>query len=298
VTREVRSLAVLGTGIIGGAMARNLAAAGIETRAWNRTPERAQPLADAGVEVSASPAQAVAGADAVITALADGDAVMAVMEEAGALAAMEQEAIWLQMSTIGVEATKRAAAQADAAGVAFVDAPVIGTKQPAEEGKLIVLASGPDEAIAACGAAFEAVGARTESLGEAGADTRMKLVVNSWLLALTAGLAETLALADRLGVDAERFLEVIAGGPIDAGYAQLKGKAMIERDYPPSFPLRLALKDARLVLAAADDFELPLAQAVEHRLAESVEIGAAEEDMAAIYEAASTREDARPAATA
>jgi 3-hydroxyisobutyrate dehydrogenase len=296
VSAPVKSVAVLGTGIMGAAIARNLAAAGIETRAWNRSAERAEPLADHGVTVAAVAAEAADGADAVLTMLADADAVLSVMTKERVIEAMSSEAIWLQMSTIGSEGTGDAIALAERTHLRIVDAPVLGTKQPAEEGKLIVLASGPAGALDACEPVFDPIAARTVRLGEAGAGTRMKLVVNSWVLALTTALAETLAVAGEVGVDPTRFLEVIEGSPVDVAYAHLKGKAMIERHYDAAFPLRLAAKDARLVLEAAEGVDLPLIEVVERRFHEAAERGLADQDMAAVFEAIVSREGAPPPA--
>jgi 3-hydroxyisobutyrate dehydrogenase len=293
----IRSVALLGTGIMGAAIGRNLLEAGFGVRAWNRSRDKAEPLAPAGATLGDSPADAVAGADAILTMLSDADAVVEVAERA--LAAADDDAIWLQMSTVGVAATERLAAQAAKAGLAYVDCPVLGTRQPAEDGQLVVLASGPRVALAAAAPVFEAIGARTIELGDdPGAATRLKLVLNTWVLALTAGLAETLAVAHALGVDGGRFLDMIEGGPLDSGYAQMKGAMMLGREYEPSFPLRLAHKDARLVLEAVDDQDLDpiLLDAVRRRFAEAEEIGHGDSDMAAVFEAASPREDARPAA--
>jgi 3-hydroxyisobutyrate dehydrogenase len=285
---EVRSVAVLGTGIMGSGMARNLARAGLRTRAWNRTREKAGPLADDGVEAAGSAAEAVAEVDAVVTTLADAEAVREVMGGGeGALGAMPAEAIWLQMSTIGITGTEELAGLAAERGVEFVDAPVLGTRQPAEAGELTVLASGPEAALDRCQPVFEAVGSRTVRLGQAGNGSRMKLVLNNWLLSLTVGLAETIALAERLGVDPSAFLEIIKDGPIGVPYAELKGRMMIERRFEPAFPLYLAGKDARLVLEAGEreGAELPLTRAVARRLGEAIELGHGDEDMAAAYRA-------------
>src|SRR3954470_13795129 len=290
--RELSTVAVLGTGIMGSGMARNLAGAGIETRAWNRTKARAETLADAGVAVADTPAEAVGGADGVITMLVDGDAVREVMDaDDGALSAMATDAVWLQMSTIGIAATEQLARLAAERQVDFADAPVLGTKQPAEAGELTVLASGPDEVLGRCAPVFEAVGARTFRLGETGDGTRMKLVLNNWLVTLTVGLAETIALAEQLGADPALFLDVIKGGPMGPAYAELKGRMMIEQKFDPAFPLRLADKDARLVLEAVDgdSAELPVTRAVERRLAEAIELGHGDEDMAAAYYASARR---------
>ena len=275
-------VAVLGTGIMGAPMARNLRAAGHEVSVWNRSPEKAAALDD--VDAHGSIAEAVNGADVVVTMLADGDVVEAVAGEA--LGAMDG-AVLAQMSTIGVAATERVAERARAAEVPFVDAPVLGTKQPAEQGALIVLASGPDDVRARVAPVFDAVGGKTLWLGDAGAGSRLKLVINTWLLSLTEGLAEAIALAGELGVDPQTFLDTIDGGPLGVPYAQLKGKLMIDGDFPPSFPLDLALKDARLALAAAEERGLRLGAlaAVAEQMERAVEAGHGREDMAATIHA-------------
>lgn len=278
-------IAMLGTGTMGAPMARNLKTAGLDVRAWNRTREKADPLSADGIEVSGSPAEAVRGADIVITMLADGDAVTAAMEDGGALAAMPDRALWLQMSTVGIAATEALAALAEERSTPFVDAPVLGTKAPAEQGNLQVLASGPEEEQERCGPVFDAVGASTQWLGEAGAGTRTKLVLNAWLLALTASVAETVAFAEAIDVDPRVFLDTIEGGPLDSAYAQMKGGAMIERSFEPSFSLSLALKDAGLVLEAAErpQQEVPLTQVVQQQMKKAEDAGHGEEDMAATY---------------
>src|SRR4051812_7163326 len=177
---------------MGAPVARNLAAAGIEVSAWNRTPEKAKPLAEHGVRVEDAAVDAAAGADAVLTMLTDGQAVEEVMA-GGVLDAMGDDAVWLQASTIGVSACERMLELASGRGVTIVDCPVIGTKQPAEQGELVVLAAGPDAARGRCEPVFDAISQKTVWLDGACGGSRMKVVVNSWLLALTAGLAETIA---------------------------------------------------------------------------------------------------------
>lgn len=274
------TVAVLGTGIMGAPMARNLAEAGFPVRAWNRTRAKAEPLAAAGVTVAGSPAEAAAGAAVVLTMLTDADAVLAVAPDA--LGGAE---VWVQASTVGIVGTERCAALAAEIGVAFVDAPVLGTRQPAEAGALTVLASGPDHMRDRLAPLFDAVGSRTLWLGEAGAGTRLKLVANTWVLALVEGLAETLVLAEGLGVPPQAFLDAIAGGPLDTAYAQTKGRGMIARDFPPAFPLRHAAKDLRLVeeAAARHDLSVPLVAAVAERFAEGVARGHGDLDMSATF---------------
>lgn len=282
------TVAVLGTGIMGAPIARNLAGAGLSVRAWNRTRDRARPLAEHGVDVVDSPAEAARGADVVVTMLADGDAVEATAAEGGVLDAMDGDAVWAQMSTVGIEATERLSALAGERGIAFVDAPVLGTRQPAEQGALVVIAAGPEAAIERCRALFEAVGSKTVVLDRAGQATRLKLAVNTWLVGIVESLAETVALARALDLDPARFLEAIEGTAVDCGYAHAKGELMIEESFePPAFPLRLADKDARLVLeaAAGAGLELPLAEAVRRQFARAVDAGHGDEDMAAVYRA-------------
>jgi 3-hydroxyisobutyrate dehydrogenase len=280
------TVAVLGAGgTMGLPMARNIAKAGIDVRAWNRSRERAEPLAEDGIEVLDTAAEAAAGAAVVLTILADADAVVSVMDgSGGALADAEQGATWLQMSTIGIEGTERCAALAEQHGLVLVDAPVIGTKQPAELGKLTVLASGPEDARPRCEPIFDAVAQKAIWLGEAGTGTRVKLVINSWLLSLVEGLAETIAFAEGIDIDPNLFLETISGGPIDNAYAQMKGRMMIERSFEPAFKLGLAAKDAGLVLEAAQrhDLDLPILEAIRARLDEAAQEHG-EKDMAATY---------------
>jgi 3-hydroxyisobutyrate dehydrogenase len=284
---EGTKVAILGTGIMGAAMARNLLAEGMEVSVWNRSPEKAEPLTEDGAEVADSPADAARGADFLLTMLADAD----VVEEAVAgdvLPALAEGGVWLQMSTVGEDGTKRLAETANEHGVDFVDAPVLGTRQPAEQGQLVVLASGPEEVRERSQQIFDAVGSKTVWLGEAGAGSRLKLVVNNWIVGLLGVLAETVALAKSTGVDPARFLETIQGGPLGLPYAQLKGNMMIEDAFPTSFSARLARKDTGLVLdtAEANDLEMPIARAVAARFDEAIQAGHGEQDMAAIYRAA------------
>jgi len=265
------TIAVLGAGgTMGLPMARNLARAGFAVRAWNRSSGKLQPLAgEDGVTLCATPAEAARGATAILTMLSDAGAVLDVMAgEDGALGAGSEAPVWLQMSTIGIDGTQRCAELAERHGVAFVDAPVLGTRQPAEQGELVVLASGPDDRRERPEAIFGAVGKRTMWVGEAGAGTRLKVAVNSWILSVVEGAAETLALAEGLGLDPALVLDAVAGGALDLPYLQTKGKAMIARDFEPAFRLALAAKDAALAedAAAAHGLDLPLVAAIRRRL--------------------------------
>jgi 3-hydroxyisobutyrate dehydrogenase len=275
------TMAVLGTGIMGAPMARNLAAAGHDVRAWNRTRDKAESLTDVGVTVTGTPAQAVDGAATVVTMLVDGDAVDAVLRDAAD--GLTSSTLWLQMSTVGHRWADELAALADQLGVIHVDAPVLGTRGPAEQGTLTVLAAGAPEVRDRAAEVFDVVGARTIWLDRPGQASRLKLVANAWVTALTAALAESVALAEHLDLDPERFLEAIEGGPVGAPYARVKGELMLAGDYPASFPAAHALKDVRLILDAADDGpDLRVARAVADGFAATVDAGHGDDDMSAL----------------
>lgn len=281
--REINSVAFLGAGgLMGLPMARNIARAGFDVRAWNRTRDKIEPLADEGVTLSDDVAGAVAGADAIITMLTDADAIVEALETA--LSDAGDDAVWVQTSTVGLDGTQRLADLAADAGITFVDAPVLGTKAPAENGTLVVLASGPDDARTRVTPVFEAVGTKTLWVGEAGAGSRLKLVANAWVSSVVEATAETIALAEGLDVDPAQFLEAVSGGALDLPYLQGKGSAMIERKLDPAMKLALAAKDTRLIdEAAADhDLDLPMLRTIRHRFAEGArEHG--DEDIAATY---------------
>ena len=283
------TIALLGTGIMGAAMGRRLAGAGFEVRAWNRTRSRAEPLAEAGVTIADTPADAAEGATILLTMLSDGEAVE--VAAIPALPALGPDAVWLQMSTIAMDDTARLGGLAASAGVAYVDAPVLGTRQPAEDGKLTVFASGPEELAGRCAPVFEPLAATTIWLGPAGAGTRHKLVVNTWLHALMGALAETIAFARSIGVDPERFLDIIDGAPMGAPYAQVKGKMMIGGEYPASFSADMGAKDVRIALDAAEaaGLELPILSATGAAYERATRLGHGDDDIASIYEA--TRPD-------
>lgn len=277
------TVAFLGTGTMGAAMVRQLRRADLPVRAWNRNRERAEPLAEVGAEVCDSPAVAVAGADVLVTMLFDTDAVLDVVRSA----APARGTVWLQTSTIGLEGLRRTAELADQLGLVLVDSPVLGTRKPAEDGALVVLASGPGSARDLATPVFDAVGSRTVWLGEAGQGTRLKLVANSWVLGLTTVLAQAVALAEGLGLDPQAFLDAIEGGASDTPYAHVKGAAMQARDYPVAFGLDGALKDAGLIVAALDEAGVPstVGEAVRGVLAAAAErVDAGSADMAAAVE--------------
>jgi 3-hydroxyisobutyrate dehydrogenase len=269
------AVAVIGAGgTMGLGIARNIARAGIELVAWNRSRAKAEPLARECAHLCDTPAEAAASAELIVTMLSDADAVLATMQGSdGALAGARPNSVWIQMSTIGEQGTARCAELAHEHGIGFVDAPVLGTKQPAQEGKLVVMASGPQSLRERVQPVFDAVAQRTMWVGEqAGASTRLKLVTNAWIVSVVEGAAETIALAEGLGLDGSAFFDAIDGGPLDMPYLRLKGKAMLERDFEPTFALELASKDARLAVESAEraGLDLPALKAISARMREAV----------------------------
>ncbi|MEU6148484.1 NAD(P)-dependent oxidoreductase [Actinosynnema sp. NPDC047251] len=240
-----KSVAVLGTGMMGAGMARSLLRAGLSVAVWNRSADKARPLAEDGAVVAADPASAVEGADVVLTVLFDADSTAEVV---GGLD-LGEDVVWVQSGTVGLIGAQRLAGLAGGAG--YVDAPVLGTRKPAEDGKLTVLAAGPTALRDRVAPVFDAIGARTVWAGEKPGDgQRLKLAANSWVLSITAATAQAVALSRGLGLEPEAFLDAIAGGAADSAYAQAKGRAMIAGDFAPSFGIDGAVKDAELILDA------------------------------------------------
>ncbi|MGW2342789.1 NAD(P)-dependent oxidoreductase [Streptomyces sp. NPDC001661] len=275
-------VAVLGTGTMGAPMARNLARAGFTVRAWNRTRAKAEPLAADGVSVADSASDAVRDADVVVTVLPDGPRTLDVVREA----TPKPGTVWVQSGTVG-EAIDELAEYAARAGLPLVDAPVLGTRQPAEQGTLTVLAAGPETTREAVRPLFDAIGSRTLWVGDGapGPASRLKLALNSWVIALTTGVGEALALAKGLGVDANDLVAAVTGGPLDSGYFQNKSAAIRGDDYTPSFSVDNAAKDAGLVLAAAEraGIRVDAVAAAHDRFRRASAQGHGDEDMAATY---------------
>jgi 3-hydroxyisobutyrate dehydrogenase len=280
---EAPTIALLGTGTMGLPIGRNLLAAGLPLRVWNRNADKAEPLAEHGAVLAGSPGDAVSGADVLITMLYDADSVVEVMRQAAGRFA--PSATWLQMTTVGVEGADRLAELAEEFSLIYVDAPVLGTKQPAEKGELVVLAAGPADIRPTCQPIFDVIGGRTIWLDRPGDASKLKLVANAWVVAVLEGIAQSLALAEGLGLDPALFLEAVRGGAMDAPYVQLKGNSMLTGDFAPSFGLSNADKDVQLILRAAEraGVQLPTVRAAHEYFSRAIEAGHGAEDMAAVF---------------
>jgi 3-hydroxyisobutyrate dehydrogenase len=211
----------------------------------------------------------------------------AVSASRAAAPAFAEGTVWVQLSTVG-DAVDTLAGFAREHCLVFVDAPVQGTRQPAEQGQLIVMAAGAPSVRDKLTPVFDAIGKRTLWVGDdggSGAASRLKLVLNTWVIALTHGVGEALALAEGLGVDPQHFVEVVSGGPMDNAYFQAKSAAVISDDYTTSFSVDNAAKDARLVLEAARraGVRMDTVEAGHARFVRACELGHGNKDMAAGY---------------
>jgi 3-hydroxyisobutyrate dehydrogenase len=262
---------------------RNLLAAGLATTIWDRSASATRPLAAAGARAAPSAAEAASDARVVIMMLPTADVVTAVLFDAGVAAALADGAVCAQMGTIGVSGTleiDRRLGQLRP-DVMFVDAPVSGSKGPAESGRLLILAAGPAAAEPVVRPAFSAIGRKTVWLGQAGQGSRLKLTVNAYMAFLIEGVAEALELAGRFGIDPAKLEEAIAGGPLDAPIADAKLHKMEVGDFAPEFPLEWALKDVDLALAEAGGAPLPLLAALSRQWRAAVDAGHGREDISA-----------------
>jgi 3-hydroxyisobutyrate dehydrogenase len=249
--------AVLGTGIMGAAMARSLAREGHEVTVWNRTRDRAEAVAGDGITPCGAIGDALLDVDVAFTMLFDAASVLGVTGEI--VGALGPRAVWAQSTTVGTEGMRRIAEAADAVRDRLLDAPVLGTKQPAEAGTLTVVVSGASPAVERARPAFDAVGARTIEVGERLGDaSALKLAVNSWVASLCAATAQAMALTESLGLEQRLFLEAIRGGAADSAYAQAKGAIMAERTWDdPAFALDSVVKDVGLMVDAAREHGFP-----------------------------------------
>ncbi len=280
---QLRVVAVIGAGIMGSAMARRLLSAGLPVTVWDRSASACGSLVEAGAVAAGSAREAVRDAGVVITMLPTLDVVGSVIFDGGVVDDFARGCVWAQMGTIGVEGTimtrdRLAARRPD---VVFVDAPVSGSKGPAEQGRLLILASGPTAAAEIVAPAFEAIGRKTVWLGEAGKGSQVKLIVNAYMSILIEGVAEALELADRMGIGHQQLEDVIEGGPLDAPIADAKLHKMDESDFSAEFPLEWALKDVDLAIGAAHGGDLPLLSALSRQWRLAVNAGHGREDVSA-----------------
>ncbi|MEE3649915.1 MULTISPECIES: NAD(P)-dependent oxidoreductase [unclassified Brenneria] len=277
-------VAVLGLGAMGHAFASNLLKKEFVVTAWNRTKARGEDLVANGLKLSDSPVEAVKNADVVIVMLTDAETTEAIVAQIREH--LKSGAILCQMGTIGVESTdKLAQALGDyRQDITFIDAPVSGTKAPAENAQILILASGDRERAANAEPVFAAIGKGTLWLGEAGRGSRMKLVVNTWLILLMQGLSESLLLADQFGFSEDDLWAVLDGGPLAVPYAKAKMEMIKSGSYAPQMQLNWALKDARLALSSVSAGQtLPCLRETASLWRQAVDAGYGADDLSVVY---------------
>lgn len=272
---------------MGQPMAANLVRAGLPTIVWNRSAEPARRLGEHGAEVADNPADAARQADVVITMVTDADAVTSIAVDQGMLAAMKEGAIWAQMSTIGVSATERIdrLVRGQRPDVVLLDAPVAGSRGPAEKGQLVVLASGPEQVRDRIAPVFDAIAQRTTWVGPAGAGSRIKMVSNLLLAFVAEGLAESIALGYALGLDRAAVMSALQGNPLVSPWANEKLQQIGRDEYAAQYPLSLALKDVNLALLELDIDRFAVAGSLAAEWQRAVEHGLGDEDLTVITRA-------------
>ena len=277
-------VAIFGIGAMGHGMAASALRAGIPTIVWNRTMEATRGLAELGAQVAGSAADAARRAATVVTMVTDADAVISIAQDGGMLAALPQGAVWAQMSTIGVAGTDRVAAIAGAErpDVTLLDAPVSGSKDPAERGELTIFASGPDEARPRVTPLFDALGQRTIWAGETGAGTRLKLAANTWLAFANEAVAASVAVARCLGLGIETVIDALGGGPLVSSWQAAKLQRVAQGEFSAQFALSLALKDVHLALEAAGSGRLAALACLADEWQQAVDQGLGEQDLTVV----------------
>jgi 3-hydroxyisobutyrate dehydrogenase len=274
---------LLGVGLMGSAMAHRLLDRGITVSAWDRDSEQLRGLEGRGGEAAKAPGEVLSGATVVITMLPTATVVLDVIEEL--LEDWPEGTVWLQMSSVGAAEADQLTQVAEEHGVTLVDAPVSGSTHPAEEGKLTILASGPDSARTAVEPIFDALASRVLWVGQAGMGSRLKLAANHWMISMVTALAESMHLCQAMGLDQQQFVALLDGGPLGSAYAMQKLDEMRRHEYPAGFPVRLALKDLELVreVEQSAPASMPLLDVVLERFASAGQ-DLVDQDLAAIYE--------------
>ncbi len=281
--KALPAVAVLGLGAMGHAFAANLLKKGFTVYGWNRTPGRGEDLQSHGLQLCNDAALAVADASVIIAMLTDGAATQAIIRAIAP--SCPQGATFCQMGTIGIQETAESIALLHALrpDMLYLDAPVSGTKAPAENAQILVMASGDQTRAGAAQQVFDAISRGTQWYGEAGNSQKMKLVINAWLIAMMQGVAESMQLAKQFGFTPDQLWETLEGGPLAAPYVKVKLEMIRKEDYTPQMQLQHALKDARLALENAPQGTMPMMSDIAALWEKAAQNGLAERDLAAVY---------------
>jgi 3-hydroxyisobutyrate dehydrogenase-like beta-hydroxyacid dehydrogenase len=280
-----QKIGFIGLGIMGQPMAANILKAGYELMVYNRTAEKAEALAEAGGLVASSPVELSKWADVIILVLTGPEAIDAVLYgEQGILSAPPSGKVVINMSTVSPSYTRTLDTCFASNAIVFIDAPVSGSKKPATDGTLIILAGGPRESVNKLEPLLLSMGQKVIYCGAAGQGSAMKMTVNLLLAVMMEGLCESLNLAQQLELDAGLVLNSILAGPLGCGLFNLKNDMLKQNDFPVQFPLKHMAKDLRFVLQAADEAgaAVPAAHAVFQLYRQGVGLGYGDLDFAAV----------------
>ena len=278
-------IAFLGLGTMGTPMAANLLKAGFPLVVWNRTAARMEPLLRLGARPGKGPAEAASEAEVVITMLSRPQDVEAVvLGPGGVLEGLAAGSVLIDMSTVSPATSRKLAGAATTRKAEFLDAPVVGSKGPATEGALVILAGGLPMTLERVRPILRAMGKTVMHAGGVGMGSALKLATNLMLAHLAAGFAEGLLLVQRAGLDPARYLEVLEASTFRSPWYQTKGAGMIQREFAPHFALKHMRKDLALVLELGGEAstQLPVTQAIEALFAASEAAGKADLDYSAI----------------
>ena len=283
------SIGFLGLGIMGKAMTANLVKAGFDVTVWNRNPEKCAELVLLGARQGATPKDVAASCDITFAMVSDPEAALALCKGPdGVAAGIGAGRGYIDMSTVDDTTSKAIADLINQAGGRFLEAPVSGTKKPAEDGTLIILAAGNQSLYEDAKSAFDVIGKMSPYLGEVGQGANMKLVVNMIMGGMLSIFSEGMSLGQKAGLDGQHILDIIDAGAMSNPMFKGKGAMLLKEDYTTSFPLKHMQKDMRLAVALGDQLEqpVPTAAIANEAFKQAIKAGFAEEDIAAVYKVA------------
>lgn len=280
------SIGFLGLGIMGKAMAANLVKAGFDVTVWNRNSEKCAELVALGARQGSTPKDVAANCDVTFAMVSDPEAALALCQGPdGVIAGIGAGRGYVDMSTVDDGTSKTIAALISQVGGRFLEAPVSGTKKPAEDGTLIILAAGDQSLYDDVKPAFEVMGKMSPYLGDVGQGANMKLVVNMMMGGMLSIFSEGMSLGQKAGLDGQQILDIVDAGAMSNPMFKGKGAMLLNENYTTSFPLKHMQKDMRLAVALGDQLEQPLPSAAiaNEAFKQAIKAGFANEDIAAVY---------------
>ena len=275
----------IGLGIMGQPMAQNVVNGGYELTVFNRSSEKAKPLADAGATVAPTPKAVADASDVIILMLAGPEAIDAVLEGSeGLIAGMKKNQILVNMSTVSPQYSRQLAEVVIPKAVVTIDAPVSGSRKPAEEGALVILAGGPKEKVTETEPLLMCMGKKVIYCGDVGQGSSMKMAVNLLLGIMAAGLSEAVNFGQKCGLDTATMLETMLAGPMGCALFEFKKPMLIDNQFSAQFPLKHMTKDIRFALQTADEkgAMVPIGHTAFQLYRQSVGLGLSDMDFAAV----------------